>query len=153
PDALLCTHRGVSGPAVLDVSRWWLDAVATDPDATLVVGWLPGETLDSVDAWLRDLGPASPGRRLQARLPERLARALCAEAGVDPSAPGHALTRERRRALAAMLVAMPLPVSGDRGFTHAEATAGGVPLAEVRLATMASRIVPGLHLCGALCVV
>ena len=46
---------------------------------------------------------------------------------------------------------MPLPVTGDRGFTHAEVTAGGVPLAEIQLATMASRIVPGLHLCGEIC--
>jgi predicted flavoprotein YhiN len=41
-----------------------------------------------------------------------------------------------------------LPVVGDRGFTIAEATAGGVPLAEVRLDTMESRICPGLHFAG-----
>jgi predicted Rossmann fold flavoprotein len=150
-DSLLCTHFGVSGPAVLDVSRYWIAARAAEPAARLTVGWLPGETRESVDAWLRELGAASPGRRLHARLPERLARALCMEAGVDPSAPGRCLTRERRRALAAVLVEMPLPVTGDRGFTHAEVTAGGVPLAEMRLATMASRIVPGLHLCGENC--
>src|SRR6185295_11376577 len=119
---------------------------AADPEARLVVCWLPDETRDSIDVWLRDLGQASPGRRLHARLPERLARTLCQEAGVDPSAPGHTLTRERRRALAGVLAEMPLAVSGDRGFTHAEATAGGVPLAE-----LASRLVPGLHLCGELC--
>ncbi len=150
-DATLCTHFGLSGPSVLDVSRYWLDARAGDPGATLVVNWLPGETIESVDAWLRDLGRTSPGRRLHRHLPERLARALCAEAGIDPSAPGHTLPRVRRRALATMLVAMPLPVTGDRGFTHAEVTAGGVPLTELRLETMASRLVPGLHLCGELC--
>jgi predicted flavoprotein YhiN len=41
-----------------------------------------------------------------------------------------------------------LPVVGDRGFTIAEATAGGVPLSEVRLDTMESRICPGLHFAG-----
>jgi predicted Rossmann fold flavoprotein len=147
-DALLCTHFGVSGPVVLDASRYWIDALARDAGARLRINWLPGETLESVDAWLRALGPASAGRRLHARLPERLARALCHAAGVDPSAPGHDLTRERRRALATLLVEMLLPATGDRGFTHAEATAGGVPLTELQLATMASRLVPGLHLCG-----
>jgi predicted Rossmann fold flavoprotein len=149
-DSLLCTHFGVSGPVVLDTSRYWTAARADDPDAHLTVGWLPGETLESTDAWLREPGP-SAGRRLHARLPERLARALCVAAGVDPGAPRHELTRERRRALATVLVEMPLPVTGDRGFTHAEVTAGGVPLAEIRLQTMASRSVPGLHLCGEIC--
>jgi predicted Rossmann fold flavoprotein len=150
-DPLLCTHFGVSGPVVLDASRYWIDARADDPGAVLTVGWLPDETLASIDAWLQELGAASPGRRLHARLPERLARALCVEAGVDPSAPGHGLTRERRRALATLLAEMPLPVTGDRGFTHAEVTAGGVPLTELQLATMASRVVPGLYLCGEIC--
>jgi predicted flavoprotein YhiN len=46
---------------------------------------------------------------------------------------------------------MPLPVTGHRGFAHAEATAGGVPLREIRLRTMESRTSPGLHLCGEIC--
>jgi predicted flavoprotein YhiN len=48
-------------------------------------------------------------------------------------------------------VELPLPVTGDRGFTEAEATAGGVPLAELRLDTLESRVTPGLYLCGELC--
>jgi predicted flavoprotein YhiN len=43
---------------------------------------------------------------------------------------------------------MDLPVTGDRGFTYAETTAGGVPLTEVRLETLESRVRPGLHLVG-----
>jgi predicted Rossmann fold flavoprotein len=147
----LCTHRGLSGPAVLDVSRHWLHARLDAPDARLVVSWLPGERVETVDRMLLELGAASPGRFLARRMPERLARALCAEAGVEPGAPGRSLTREQRRALATAVAAMMLPVTGDRGFTHAEATAGGVPLAELRLETMESRIVPGLHVCGELC--
>ena len=41
-----------------------------------------------------------------------------------------------------------LPVTGTRGWNHAEATAGGVPLSEVNLKTMESRICPGLYFCG-----
>lgn len=150
-DSTLCTHRGLSGPSVLDVSRHWLHAKLDDPGARLVVSWLPGETVESIDRLLTDLGRTSAGRRLHERMPERLARALCAEAGVDPSAAGHAMTRAQRRALATAVAAMPLPISGDRGFTHAEATAGGVPLTELRLETMESRVTPGLHLCGEVC--
>ena len=46
---------------------------------------------------------------------------------------------------------MPLPVTGNRGFTYAEVTAGGVPLSELHLDTMESRRCPGLHLCGEIC--
>jgi predicted flavoprotein YhiN len=42
----------------------------------------------------------------------------------------------------------PVPITGDRGYTYAEVTAGGVPLSEVHLDTMESRVCPGLHLCG-----
>src|SRR6185436_8589584 len=80
---VLCTHFGLSGPAVLDVSRYYLHARLDDPDARLVCCWLPGETTDSVDAMLRALGRAGPLRPLRERMPERLARALCETAGVD----------------------------------------------------------------------
>ena len=44
-----------------------------------------------------------------------------------------------------------LPVDGNRGWNVAEVTAGGVPLAELDTATMASRLCPGLALCGEIC--
>jgi hypothetical protein len=97
------------------------------------------------------LGKARPGRFLGERLPERLAEALCLEAGLDPATPGHQLTREGRRALARVVTALELPVAGDRGFAFAEVTAGGVPLSELRLSTMESRVTPGLRLCGEIC--
>jgi predicted flavoprotein YhiN len=70
---------------------------------------------------------------------------------VDPAAPAAQLSREARRALARTVTALALPVSGDRGYTYAEVTAGGVPLSEIRLETMESRVQPGLFLCGELC--
>ena len=149
--SLVCTHAGVSGPAVLDMSRHWLAARAQDEGARLLVNWLPGETPETVDAMLRAPGGAGSVRRLHARRPERLARALCEQAGVDPRVPAPSLPRTSRRALANATTALVLPIKGDRGFTHAEVTAGGVPLTEVRLATMESRVRPGLHLCGEIC--
>ena len=81
-------------------------------------------------------------------MPERLARTLCEVAAVDPAAILRQLTREQRKALARAACALPLHVEGDRGFTYAEVTMGGVPLAEVKLDTMESRVCPGLHLAG-----
>ncbi|MEX2229099.1 MAG: aminoacetone oxidase family FAD-binding enzyme [Dehalococcoidia bacterium] len=146
----LCTHFGLSGPAPMDISRHWLHASADDPGARLVVRWLPDETPATLDAALRGLSDGTVARFLSRRLPARLARALCDEAGVDPTTAGHVLTREQRHALVYAALDAPLPVTGTRGWSHAEATAGGVPLAEVRLATMESRLTPGLFLCGEL---
>ena len=56
-----------------------------------------------------------------------------------------------RKAIARAVTRLPLPVTGNRGFEHAEVTAGGIPLAEIRLAAMESRLRPGLHLCGEIC--
>ncbi len=147
-DSMLCTHFGISGPCVLDMSRHYLDAVAQDPGVRLTVNWLPGETRESLDGWLRGLGGRSPVPALAKRMPERLARALAREAGLDRGATGAGLTRELRTALIRAVLELRLPISGDRGFRHAEVTAGGVPLSEVHLESMESRVCPGLYLCG-----
>ena len=73
------------------------------------------------------------------------------QAGVELTSRVDQLSRDVRRKLAQTLTQMPLPISGDRGFTYAEVTAGGVPLTEIRLETMESRLCPGLYLCGELC--
>jgi len=149
--SLLCTHFGLSGPAALDISRHFLDARMDDAHARLIVRWLPEDTAESVDAALRGLGGASVGGFLGNRLPDRLARALCAEAGVDPAIPGHRLSRENRRALAVAAAEMTVPIDGDRGYAFAEVTAGGVPLSELYLDTLRSRRCTGLSLCGEIC--
>ncbi|MCC6238226.1 MAG: aminoacetone oxidase family FAD-binding enzyme [Dehalococcoidia bacterium] len=147
-ESLLCTHFGLSGPLAMDISRHWQLAVAEDAAATLVVSWVPEQTDASLDAALRDLGGTSVHAFLASSLPARLARALCDVAGVAPTEVGHTLRREARRALVRTLLELPVPVTGTRGWNHAEATAGGIPLGEVHLDTLESRVVPGLYLCG-----
>lgn len=154
-DSTLCTHSGLSGPAVLDISRHYLQARAGDPEARLLINWLPGETLDSVERQLVQAA-SSPGREtvlawLSEPVPRRLAAALCEHVGIGGTGIVQAMTRPKRRALASAATAMPLPVIGDRGWAHAEATAGGVPLKELYLDTMESRVCPGLFLCGEIC--
>jgi len=125
--SMLLTHFGVSGPVVLDISRHW---IAAQP-AKLVANFLPGETFESVDRMLVDKVPF--------RLPGRLH---------DELVPAGPWTRDVRRRVARNLTELEIPVTRDRGFNYAEVTAGGVPLSEIDLATMESRIRPRLFLCG-----
>ncbi len=150
-NSTLLTHFGLSGPSVLDASRYYLVARAHDPEASLEISFFPEETTESLDARLTALGGSGPLALLRERLPERLARALCLHAGVDPVEPGGSIRRDGRRSLASACTALRVPITGDRGYTYAEVTAGGVPLSEVRLESMESRLRPGLHLIGEIC--
>ena len=150
-DSTLLTHFGMSGPSVLDISRYYLHALHDDPGVTLAVNWLPGVTPEALDAQLQSLGSRPALGLLRERLPERLSRALCEHAGVDGSARGEPLKRDARRCLVDAVTGLVLPVTGSRGYNFAEVTSGGVPLSEVRLETMESRVCPGLYLCGEIC--
>jgi predicted Rossmann fold flavoprotein len=155
--AVLCTHFGLSGPAILDISRYLTEArLAAREQRSIqprfIINWLADRSPQSFEAELlehaRTGGRDGVGRLLQTHLPERVARALCENVGIDPAVPPHSLTREQRKALVATVCELEVPITGDRGYTFAEATAGGVPLAEVNLKTMESRICSGLFLCG-----
>lgn len=150
-DSTLLTHFGLSGPSVLDISRYYIQAQLDDPGTKLTANWLPGETAESVEAALRELDRVTILRRFASQMPERLLRALCAYAGVDAATPGSQISRAGRKAVARAFTELPLPITGNRGFTYAEVTAGGVPLSELRLETMESRVCPGLYLCGEIC--
>jgi len=147
---LLCTHFGLSGPVVLDASRHFLAARQADPQVRFVVAFLPDADPGNLTAELASLGRRSLGRWLAEKLPDRLADALLVSAGLDPAANALRLKKEERQALLRALTEHEIPIVGDRGFVHAEATAGGIPLAQVHLATLESRCCPGLHLCGEL---
>jgi predicted Rossmann fold flavoprotein len=149
--ATLCTHFGLSGPAPLDISRYLAAARDDDPAAYLAINWLPHLNAETFESLILANGKTSAYQYLHDHLPDRLARALLAEAGVAVGAAFASLTREARRALVATVCALRLPIMGDRGFTYAEVTAGGVPLSELRLETMESRLCARLHLCGELC--
>jgi len=149
---LLWTHFGVSGPVVMDASRFWVGAVERGESAEVRASMLPGETFESVDRALTDLASRRGGVRvvkwLSGRMPARLAEALTAHAGVGLEVTAGQLPRERRRALAHAVTGLVLPVVRERGWNYAEVTAGGVPLGEVEAGTMASRGCGGMYLVG-----
>jgi len=145
---LLCTHFGLSGPGALDVSRWYFDAKLDDPKAKLIVNWVGEGSFDAWDAKLQEIGKQSVGGYLRSVIPDRLGRMLCARCGIEPTGAGHLMTRDQRRALAHMLVECEIDIAGNRGFTFAEVTAGGVPMDEVDVSTMRSRVCEGVWIVG-----
>ena len=144
----LFTHRGYSGPSVLDVSHVVARSrMEGGGDARLSVRWT---ALDETgwEAALKPDGTRTVAGVLRRELPERLADALAGMAGVPPSQRLAQLTREERLRLIEVLVRGELPWTGDEGYKKAEVTGGGVSLAEVDPRTMESRRHPGLYLCG-----
>jgi hypothetical protein len=148
----LFTHRGYSGPAVLDVSHVAVRhrlAGGDPPDRPILVRW----TREDAAAWDRTLEQTRRGTvasLLRRRLPTRLADALVEETGVPAERPLAELRREERARLVDVLARYPLPWTGDAGYRKAEVTGGGVALGEVDPRTMESRVAPGLFLCGEL---
>lgn len=144
---LLFTHRGWSGPAILDLSHLATrSAHLGEARRDLRVAWI-GLDVQGADAWLaREAGTA--GTALRRRLPARLADLLLDEAGVEPAQALAQLRRTDRQRLAGLLGAYPLPWTGDEGYRKAEVTGGGVALDEVDHFTLESGRWPGLHVCG-----
>ena len=144
----LFTHRGYSGPSVLDASHLAVRTRGQAEPQRLLVRWTEMDR----DAWDRALidgaGGATVGSTVRRSLPTRLADALIEEAGVDAARPLAELRREERLRLIGALAAYPLPWTGDEGYRKAEVTGGGVALEEVDPRTMESRVRPGLFLCG-----
>jgi predicted Rossmann fold flavoprotein len=150
-DSMLCTHFGISGPVVLDISRYYIDSLRADPQTKLFINWLPKKSTEEIQTELVQLNRVSISSWIRKHLPERLARELCSYASVEEATPGYRLIRQDRQRFIEAITRMELPVKGDRGFRFAEVTAGGIPLRELNLTTLESRITPGLFICGEIC--
>ena len=148
----LFTHRGYSGPSVLDISHLAVRhrLAGGDPaDRPILVRWT-GEDAETWDRALQEEPAGTVASLLRRRLPTRLADALIEESTVPPDRSLARLRREERARLVEALAAYPLPWTGDEGYRKAEVTGGGVALGEVSPRTMESRLAPGLFLCGEL---
>jgi predicted Rossmann fold flavoprotein len=140
----LFTHRGYSGPAVLDVSHV---LVRSPGGARLIAQWTP---LDAA-GWeraLRSDGARGVAGVVRGEMPARLADVLVRRAGVDPETKLSQLRRADRVRLVEGLTRCELPWTGHGGYAKAEVTGGGVSLAEIDPRTMESRKAPGLFVCG-----
>lgn len=150
--SLLWTHFGVSGPVVMDGSRFWTSASERGDKAEMYVNVLPQYSLEQARQWLLSQAATKPRRSLAKTLallvPERVVAVVCASVECDPERAAAQVTRPERERVLGALSRLRLPVHRDRGWNYAEVTAGGVPLEEIDYRTMESRLVPGLYLIG-----
>ncbi|TAK16802.1 MAG: aminoacetone oxidase family FAD-binding enzyme, partial [Acidobacteria bacterium] len=135
--SFLFTHRGYSGPAVLDISS------TAD---SLRVSW--GNIAQAEWEALLTAGTGLVVNALASKLPQRLAERLVFEAGIPADRRISDLRRTERLTLIELLTAYPLQVSGNEGYKKAEVTGGGVALDEVEPVTLESKRAPGLYFCG-----
>nr|WP_313434784.1 NAD(P)/FAD-dependent oxidoreductase [Novosphingobium sp.] len=139
-EAALFTHRGLSGPAILQVSSYW------QRGETVTTQFLP----DRAEGWLRDAKRERPRTSLRKvlgeGLPERLAEVLCDKLGLVGEL--GALTDKVLATAEAKLARWPFVPDGSEGFAKAEVTAGGIDTAGLSSKTMEARKVPGLYVIG-----
>jgi predicted Rossmann fold flavoprotein len=149
-EAVLFAHFGLSGPAILDVSR----AVTRrgDPESLILqLDLVPSVPRDELDRGLQTL--SRQGRRalvtlLPGELPRRLTECVLSVAAIPENRMGPDLSREERQRLLTALKGLALPILGTLGFEKAEVTSGGVALGEVDPKTLESRLVRGLYFAG-----
>ncbi len=138
---MLITHRGISGPAILQISSYW------NPGEDLRLDLLPD---DDAFAWLRTQRAERPAVELKTvlaeRLPKRFAQRVCEH--WLPSKPLHQYRETELREVAAQLADWPLIASGTEGYRTAEVTLGGIDTDELSSTTMQSKRVPGLYFIG-----
>ena len=140
-EKLLFTHRGLSGPAILQASSYWT------PGATVAIDLAPGIDLVDLLRERRTAGDRSEARTLAARfLPKRLATRWFE---LHPAAKPAAMLSDREiDAIAAGLHQWRIHPAGTEGFEKAEVTAGGVDTAHLSSKTLEAKNVPGLYFIG-----
>lgn len=140
-EALLFTHRGLSGPAILQISSYWR------PGDAITVDLAPGRDLLSELAAIRaESGRIAVQTAMARLLPEKLAQFLVAEAGLSGR-----LADVSNRALGALVAqaqGWQIRPVGNEGYRTAEVTVGGVATEALDARTLAAKAVPGLHFIG-----
>ncbi|GAB4325117.1 MAG: aminoacetone oxidase family FAD-binding enzyme [Candidatus Zixiibacteriota bacterium] len=150
--AILFTHFGLSGPAPMNLSRHLLREQLDHPEATVTVtiGLSRFHTPADVNAWITEYARQHPKQTIASMLatiiPARMADAMADACGGNGRLSD--LTRDNRKALATAMTDLPVDVAGTRGYTFAEATAGGIDLREIDVRSMRSRVIDRFHLCG-----
>ncbi len=142
---LLITHKGFSGPLILDSSR----SIRPGDELRLNFSTLEVDIKAELDRAITQ-APKSLARGLLARigLPKSLGSVLSRLAGIGENLICAELTRESRRTLCSLATAFPAQVEALGSWDEAMVSAGGVDLAEVDSQTMASRLIPGLFFAG-----
>ena len=139
---LLFTHRGLSGPAVLQISSYWR------PGEALTLDLLPRQDPLATLQAAKQQSKRQVGNLLATLLPQRLADAWLLQLAIDPAKPMAELRDRDLQRLAESLSRWSLKPSGTEGFRKAEVTAGGVDTRELDSRNMASKRQGGLYFIG-----
>lgn len=144
---VLFTHHGLSGPAILDLSREML------PGDILKITLLPGFSQKSLDERFRQLLQENSRRELKnipglLGVPERLTEKILFHAGIPFSLRAADVTRDTRVTLVNLMLGYPFKIARLGDFREAMVTCGGITLSEVNRKTLESRLIPGLYFCG-----
>ena len=140
-EALLFTHRGLSGPAVLQISSYWREGEALEVDLAPDL-----DVFAALRAARQANGRQATASALANHLPQRLARLLAEQAGLDGPIGGAA--DKALRALADAANRWTVKPVGSEGYRTAEVTLGGVDTAALDQRTLEARTTPGLYFIG-----
>ena len=143
---LLFTHKGLSGPAALNLSGAVSRRLRDGTSATILLSLLPSSP--DFHALRQTHGARPVTAALSNLLPRNLVLELLGLSSILPDTPWARLTSDQTRALSAALTALPLPVTSTGTFAESMATSGGVHLPEVFPKTLASRLHPTLFFAG-----
>jgi predicted Rossmann fold flavoprotein len=140
-EALLFTHRGLSGPAILQISSYWREG------AEIAIDLLPGtDVLEALRAARQQNGRQSPHNFLATQLPRRLAKEIADTSDYAGTLGGQ--SDEKLRKLAAQVNDWRVIPGGTEGYRTAEVTLGGVDTRDLDSKTMQAKSVPGLYFIG-----
>ena len=142
---MLITHRGVSGPSILQISSYW------QPGDDLHLDLLPGQdALELLQRMQRERPAAELRTVLGELLPKRFAQRLCEVwlPQLKPQRPMKQFNLPELKQVTAQLQGWPLIASGTEGYRTAEVTLGGVDTDELSSSTMQSKRVAGLYFIG-----
>jgi predicted Rossmann fold flavoprotein len=144
---VLFTHRGLSGPAAMDLS----EQVTRDQQREARLDFLPDISWEALRALLMEAGSRAGSPKLATilPLPRRVVEMLAQQSGLRDKNPAvNQIKKAERHQLIENLKGLRIPVSGSLGFAKAEVTAGGLALKEVNRLTMEVRKAPGLYAFG-----
>lgn len=151
---VLFTHRGLSGPAVIDLSGAVAQLLRHSSHVPvrieLVAGMDASRWRRQMESWRVSAGRRQVAKLLQDKLPASLSRELCQMAGLDQRVTAAQLPASARKTLTSLLSGLELTATATEGFDVAFVTRGGVKLKEVNPNTLQSRCLAGLYLAGEL---
>lgn len=151
--ALLITHWGVSGPAILKLSAWGARFLhELRYDSSLQINWLPEHNLESLKQVLTEFKHTNPKKKIinycPVKLPKRLWQSLVRYVEIKPEKVWSQISKKELNKLATEIIGGQYEIKGKGVFKDEFVTCGGVSLKEVNFKTMESKKCPGLYFAG-----